>query len=242
MRCFRAPHQYSLARLRSCHLIWISLLIPARNASLYSKWRDVTSIPSPYNHAGVFHSDPHPGNLLVDQDGRLTLIDFGLCAAVEKPATKAMTEALVHLMAGDVPSLMHDAVALEFLYVVNVVLFLFLLFPFNDDDGAPLFTVLVLRPPTTEGAEHHTSVPLPLFLLHSPFHPFLNNVSLTNARISKPTTMKGTIRSTLRRYFQSLKPSSTAQSSRQLQTSMLQGPRSGLSSRGASSSVQCRLS
>lgn len=64
---------------------------------------------------GVFHSDPHPGNLLVDQDGRLTLIDFGLCAAVEKPATKAMTEALVHLMAGDVPSLMHDAVALEFL-------------------------------------------------------------------------------------------------------------------------------
>ena len=64
---------------------------------------------------GVFHSDPHPGNLLVDEDGRLTLIDFGLCAAVEKPATKAMTEALVHLMAGDVQALMHDAVGLEFL-------------------------------------------------------------------------------------------------------------------------------
>ena len=29
---------------------------------------------------GFFHSDPHPGNLLVDADGRLTLIDFGLCA------------------------------------------------------------------------------------------------------------------------------------------------------------------
>jgi aarF domain-containing kinase len=64
---------------------------------------------------GVFHADPHPGNLLVDTTGKLTLIDFGLCATVEKPATRAMTAGLVHLMAGDVPALMGDAIALEFL-------------------------------------------------------------------------------------------------------------------------------
>ena len=26
---------------------------------------------------GFFHADPHPGNLLVTQDGRLAIIDFG---------------------------------------------------------------------------------------------------------------------------------------------------------------------
>ena len=30
---------------------------------------------------GVFHGDPHPGNLLVTEQGRLALLDFGLWAA-----------------------------------------------------------------------------------------------------------------------------------------------------------------
>ena len=37
---------------------------------------------------GFFHSDPHPGNLLVDEQGRLVLLDFGLCAEVAKPDTE----------------------------------------------------------------------------------------------------------------------------------------------------------
>jgi aarF domain-containing kinase len=64
---------------------------------------------------GFFHSDPHPGNLLVDQQGRLTLIDFGLCAEVPKMDTLAMTSALVNLMKGDVAGLVDDAVNLRFL-------------------------------------------------------------------------------------------------------------------------------
>ena len=31
-----------------------------------------------YFEFGTFHADPHPGNLLVDEKGRLTLLDFGL--------------------------------------------------------------------------------------------------------------------------------------------------------------------
>jgi len=31
---------------------------------------------------GYFHADPHPGNLLVTPEGKLALIDFGLCAEV----------------------------------------------------------------------------------------------------------------------------------------------------------------
>ena len=37
---------------------------------------------------GFFHSDPHPGNLLVDGSGKLVLIDFGLCAELDLPAPR----------------------------------------------------------------------------------------------------------------------------------------------------------
>mmetsp|Transcript_40096 Transcript_40096/g.84091 ORF Transcript_40096/g.84091 Transcript_40096/m.84091 type:complete len:595 (+) Transcript_40096:67-1851(+) len=64
---------------------------------------------------GYFHSDPHPGNLLVDAAGRLVLIDFGLCAEIDAFDSRALTSALVHLMRGDVAALVEDAVALRFL-------------------------------------------------------------------------------------------------------------------------------
>jgi len=64
---------------------------------------------------GFFHADPHPGNLLVTPDGRLALIDFGLMADVPIQDTKTMTKTIVHLMQGDVPGLVQDAIELGFL-------------------------------------------------------------------------------------------------------------------------------
>ena len=64
---------------------------------------------------GFFHADPHPGNLLVTPDGKLALIDFGLMADVPLQDTKTMTKTIVHLMQGDVPGLVQDAVELGFL-------------------------------------------------------------------------------------------------------------------------------
>ena len=64
---------------------------------------------------GYFHAGPHPGNLLVTREGKLALIDFGLCAEVPLPDTKILTVAIVHLMQGDVRGLVMDAVDLGFL-------------------------------------------------------------------------------------------------------------------------------
>merc|ERR1711978_39357 len=64
---------------------------------------------------GFFHADPHPGNLLVTPEGRLALIDFGLIADVPIQDTKTMTKTIVHLMQGDVPGLVEDAIQLGFL-------------------------------------------------------------------------------------------------------------------------------
>ena len=47
---------------------------------------------------GFFHADPHPGNLLVTTEGRLALIDYGLCAEVPVGDTANMTLTIVHLM------------------------------------------------------------------------------------------------------------------------------------------------
>ena len=61
-------------------------------------------------------ADPHPGNLLVTPEGKLCLIDFGLCAEVDPDARAGMTKAIVNLLARDFHSLVHkDAKQLGFL-------------------------------------------------------------------------------------------------------------------------------
>jgi len=64
---------------------------------------------------GHFHADPHPGNMLVTKEGKLAVIDFGLCAEVPLPDTRTMTLAIVHLIQGDVRGLVIDAIELGFL-------------------------------------------------------------------------------------------------------------------------------
>merc|ERR1711923_587695 len=64
---------------------------------------------------GFFHADPHPGNLLVTNEGKLAIIDFGLMADVPIQDTRTMTKTIVHLMQGDVPGLVEDAIDLGFL-------------------------------------------------------------------------------------------------------------------------------
>ncbi|WP_077801661.1 AarF/ABC1/UbiB kinase family protein [Streptomyces sp. JHA26] len=58
--------------------------------------------------AGVFHADPHPGNVLLLDDGRIGLIDFGSVGRIGPPARVAIQELLVSVERGD-PARLHDA-------------------------------------------------------------------------------------------------------------------------------------
>ena len=43
---------------------------------------------------GLFHADPHPGNVLVLPDGRLCLIDFGMTGELDEPMRESLTRLL----------------------------------------------------------------------------------------------------------------------------------------------------
>lgn len=65
---------------------------------------------------GTMHCDPHPGNLLVTKEGRLCLLDFGLCVEVDERSRNAITKAIVHLLMKDFDQLVQvDAKELGFL-------------------------------------------------------------------------------------------------------------------------------
>ncbi len=44
---------------------------------------------------GVFHADPHPGNLLVDRQGRIVLLDFGMVIEVDVAVRKALFDTII---------------------------------------------------------------------------------------------------------------------------------------------------
>jgi predicted unusual protein kinase regulating ubiquinone biosynthesis (AarF/ABC1/UbiB family) len=64
---------------------------------------------------GFFHADPHPGNLLVMNDGRLAYLDFGMMSQVNSEQRYGLIEAIIHLVNRDYAALSKDYVKLGFL-------------------------------------------------------------------------------------------------------------------------------
>jgi predicted unusual protein kinase regulating ubiquinone biosynthesis (AarF/ABC1/UbiB family) len=50
---------------------------------------------------GLFHADPHPGNLLVDQQGRVVLLDFGMVIPVERELRTKLARLVLAAAQGD---------------------------------------------------------------------------------------------------------------------------------------------
>eukprot|EP00741_Cyanophora_paradoxa_P012956 tig00020660_g12512.t1 len=64
---------------------------------------------------GFFHADPHPGNLLRTEDGKLAYLDFGMMSELEPRHRTALIKAVVHLVNREFAALASDFVALDFL-------------------------------------------------------------------------------------------------------------------------------
>lgn len=50
---------------------------------------------------GLFHADPHPGNVFVLPDGRLSLLDFGMTGELDEPMRDSLTLLLEAVVKGD---------------------------------------------------------------------------------------------------------------------------------------------
>lgn len=51
---------------------------------------------------GIFHADPHPGNLLVSPEGRLVLLDFGMVVRVEPETRSRLIQTIMAAVRQDV--------------------------------------------------------------------------------------------------------------------------------------------
>ncbi|MEA5503437.1 AarF/ABC1/UbiB kinase family protein [Halotia wernerae UHCC 0503] len=64
---------------------------------------------------GFFHADPHPGNLLAMENGKLVYLDFGMMSEIKPHQRYALINAVVHIVNRDFPALVQDYIELEFL-------------------------------------------------------------------------------------------------------------------------------
>jgi predicted unusual protein kinase regulating ubiquinone biosynthesis (AarF/ABC1/UbiB family) len=64
---------------------------------------------------GFFHADPHPGNLLVTDGGRLAFFDFGMTGRITPRLQAMMINAFFHVVERDIHGLSQDLIDLNFL-------------------------------------------------------------------------------------------------------------------------------
>ena len=64
---------------------------------------------------GLFHGDPHPGNIFAMRDGRIAYVDFGNVAQLTQTNKEVLIDAVVHAVNEDYESMAGDFIRLGFL-------------------------------------------------------------------------------------------------------------------------------
>lgn len=64
---------------------------------------------------GFFHADPHPGNMMRTDDGKLAILDFGLMTEITDNQKYGMIEAIAHLLNRDYSEIGQDFINLGFI-------------------------------------------------------------------------------------------------------------------------------
>eukprot|EP00238_Polyblepharides_amylifera_P002335 CAMPEP_0196592738 /NCGR_PEP_ID=MMETSP1081-20130531/73651_1 /TAXON_ID=36882 /ORGANISM="Pyramimonas amylifera, Strain CCMP720" /LENGTH=579 /DNA_ID=CAMNT_0041916513 /DNA_START=382 /DNA_END=2121 /DNA_ORIENTATION=- len=64
---------------------------------------------------GLFHGDPHPGNVFALQDGRIAYVDFGNVAELSSRNKQVLIDAVVHAVNEDYRGMADDFIGLGFL-------------------------------------------------------------------------------------------------------------------------------
>ena len=64
---------------------------------------------------GFYHADPHPGNLLRTQDGKVAYLDFGMMGEVDEKIRRGLIQATLHLVNREYEALADDFITLGML-------------------------------------------------------------------------------------------------------------------------------
>ncbi|HIE43322.1 MAG TPA: AarF/ABC1/UbiB kinase family protein [Candidatus Omnitrophica bacterium] len=64
---------------------------------------------------GVFHCDPHPGNIIVDEDERLYFLDLGMVGRIREEKRRMIASLLYHLVEGNIERVMRALHVLKML-------------------------------------------------------------------------------------------------------------------------------
>ncbi len=66
-------------------------------------------------NTGFLHSDPHAGNFLVNSDGKLVILDYGLMTSIDEEKRYAIISYICNLLARDYDATLEDLIVLGFI-------------------------------------------------------------------------------------------------------------------------------